>query len=107
MDQTIIQWLSINKKWVFMFILMIIAVVCFIVFAVPHIKSSSKHKSSKKSKKGTFINIVDFFAQKKENFNPNYIKELNLFQSMSPNAQQEYLNMSKDEKLVKYGHSLM
>jgi hypothetical protein len=36
-----------------------------------------------------------------------YEKELHLFQSMSSSEQVEYLNLSRDNKLVKYGNKLL
>ena len=34
---------------------------------------------------------------------PLYEKELSLYRSLSPTDQQSYLNMSKEEKLVRFG----
>lgn len=51
--------------------------------------------------------IVGNFTQKKELLTPNYKKELHLFQTMNPADQVEYLHLSRDQKLVKYGNKLL
>lgn len=43
----------------------------------------------------------------KESFHPQYEKELELFKSLNPNEQQEYLNMNRETKFAKYGKSLV
>ena len=49
---------------------------------------------------------MNHFSQK-ENLFPKYEKEVNLFQSMSSSEQQEYLNLDRDAKLIKYGSKLV
>lgn len=46
------------------------------------------------------------FTQK-EAFDVNYEKELNLFKSLGPNEQSQYLGLSKDAKIAQYGTKLM
>jgi len=51
----------------------------------------------------------DAFTIKKESFNGNnnYTKELELFKTLSPSEQEDYLASTKDEKIAKYGARLM
>ena len=49
---------------------------------------------------------INHFSQKETLF-PQYEKEVNLFQSMSSSEQQEYLNLERDAKLIKYGSKLV
>lgn len=44
--------------------------------------------------------------ENKEGFHSDYQKELKLFREMTPVQQQEYLNLSKRQKLIKYGDRL-
>ena len=43
----------------------------------------------------------------KESYSPKYDKELELFQKMNSKEQQEYLNLSRDAKMIKYGGQLV
>jgi hypothetical protein len=50
--------------------------------------------------------VVSGFASGRK-ISPQYEKELRLFKSMSSSEQVEYLNLSRDNKLVKYGNKLL
>ncbi len=42
----------------------------------------------------------------KSTFTAEYNKELQLFKSLTPNEQAEYLELSRDQKFIKYGTHL-
>lgn len=42
----------------------------------------------------------------RESFSPSYDKELQLFKGMGSKEQEEYLNLSRGDKLIKYGNKL-
>ena len=50
---------------------------------------------------------ANFTSPNVESFFPMYEKELQLFDSMNSREQQEYLGMSRDVKLAKYGSKLI
>ncbi len=56
---------------------------------------------------GLYEYVVSKYAFKqKSNFTVQYDKELELFKSLNSNEQAEYLELSRDQKIVKYGTKL-
>lgn len=63
-----------------------------------------KYFKSPKKKYNRQIMMIDYFTQ--ESQHPKYENEVELFKAMSIKEQQEYLDLSRDEKLIKYGSKL-
>lgn len=69
------------------FIIMLIGVLASLIYFMIAIETKSKNKSS--------------FG------NPDYQKELSLFKNLKRQEQEEYLGLSRDLKIAKYGNRLI
>lgn len=49
--------------------------------------------------------VSTFIGAREKMTSPSYFQELNLFKSLSPNEQAEYLNLPKAGKIAKYGYT--
>ena len=85
-------------------ILLIAIVVLMIVYQGVYTQVSIRANTCR-----TLLLGKDTFTIKKESFNGNnnYTKELELFKTLSPSEQEDYLASTKDEKIAKYGARLM
>lgn len=87
-------------------VVMLIAIIMIVRYTSMGNTNKQKYKH-KKNNSYYALQIVDPFTQKKEGFSPQYEKELGLFKSMNFDEQQQYLNLSREQKLAKYGSEIM
>ncbi len=85
---------------------MLIAIIMIVRYTIMDNTKRRKY-NHKKNNSNYGLQIVDPFTQKKEGFSPQYEKELGLFKSMNFDEQQQYLNLSREQKLAKYGSEIM
>lgn len=87
-------------------ILLTIATITWVLYNRCH-RSPSHTNYRSPSHRQNHRHHMDLFTQQKETFFPKYDKELDLFKSMDMNEQQEYLDLTREIKLVKYGSKLL
>lgn len=86
-------------------ILFFLAMWAFVVYVWPNPNQLSAF-TNKKPKNVSSVKKETFEIKHNKITSPDYYKELKLFQSLDKQQQEEYLNMSKDQKLKVYGNLL-
>lgn len=81
--------------------------IAMLVVIIMIVKYAIMNNSKKQMHNYQMFQMIDPFTQKKEGFSPQYEKELELFKSMNFNEQQQYLDLTREQKLAKYGGQIM